>query len=88
MSNDTDTTDKDLKEKINYYINEINRHYGYKLMKPMPVHDDEIDMIQKGYSSRSKDIVNPIHVPDAPETKEEIDKAWEVLKQMCKGTMK
>ena len=32
-----------------------------------------------------KDLVNPVHYPDAPVTKEECDNAFDILKQMCGG---
>lgn len=50
-----------------------------ELEDDMIVHQDKVDV-----SINHNNIINPIHYNDVPETKEEIDRMWDITRNLCK----
>lgn len=60
----------------------------YELFKDVPTYGevkDYIDFNEVHSFIRTKDIVNAIHNPDHPTTEDEINRAWDVTKMLCRG---
>lgn len=47
----------------------------------LPVPD--VEVIQNNVPISTKDIVNPIHYPDYPTSKEDIERTFKILRDMC-----
>lgn len=45
-----------------------------------------LETLDKVESIPKKDIVNPIHFPDHPIHPDDIDRAFDILRNMCRGT--